>query len=115
MFITKAYGERGDFPYFVIGKPFVGCPYEICTETYLVVLTSDNKETCNNVISYMKTKLFRYLVLQKKNTQNAARNVYSFVPLQDFTRPWTDADLYAKYGLTEDEIGFIERMIKPME
>ena len=115
VYITKAYGERGDFPYYVIGRPFVGNPYEVCTETYLVVYTSDDKETCNNIVSYMKTKFFRFLVLQKKNTQNAARNVYSFVPLQDFTRPWTDADLYAKYNLTDEEIQFIESMIKPME
>ena len=115
VFITKAYGERGDFPYFVIGKPFVGCPLEICTETYLVVLTSNNYETCNNVVSYMKTKFFRFLVLQKKNTQNAARNVYSFVPMQDFRKPWTDEELYKKYNLTDDEIQFIESMIKPMD
>ena len=114
VFITKAYGERGDFPYFVIGKPFVGNPFEICTETYLVVFTSDNCETCNNVVSYMKTKFFRFLVLQKKNTQNAARNVYSFVPMQDFSKPWTDEELYKKYNLTEEEIQFIESMIKPM-
>ena len=63
----------------------------------------------------MRTKLFRFLVLQKKNTQNVARNVYSFVPLQDFSKPWTDAELYAKYGLTDEEIQFIESMIKPME
>ena len=63
----------------------------------------------------MRTKLFRFLVLKKKNTQNVARNVYSFVPLQDFSKPWTDAELYAKYGLTDEEIQFIESMIKPME
>ena len=115
VYITKAYGERGDFPYFVIGKPFVGNPSEVCTETYLVVYTSEDKETCKNIVSYMKTKFFRFLVLQKKNTQNAARNVYSFAPLQDFSRSWTDADLYAKYGLTDEEVAFIESMIKPMD
>ena len=72
-------------------------------------------EECNNVISYIKTRFFRYLVFIKKKTQDAARDVYQFVPLQDFTRPWTDADLYAKYGLTDEEIQFIESMIKPME
>ena len=115
VFVTKAYGERGDFPYYVIGKPFIGKPNEICTETYLVVTTTDNNEVCANVISYMKTKFFRFLVLQKKNTQNAARNVYTFAPIQDFTRPWTDEELYKKYNLDENEIAFIESMIKPME
>lgn len=115
VFVTKAYGERGDFPYFVIGKPFIGNPGEICTETYLVVQTADSIEICENIISYMKTKFFRFLVLQKKNTQNAARNVYSFVPLQDFSHPWTDKQLYDKYGLDLFEREYIETMIKPME
>ena len=43
------------------------------------------------------------------------KKVYSFVPLQDFSRPWTDADLYAKYNLTEKEISLIESMIRPMD
>jgi site-specific DNA-methyltransferase (adenine-specific) len=55
------------------------------------------------------------MVTIRKKTQDNPSPVFQFVPLQDFTRPWTDADLYAKYGLTEDEIAFIESMIKPME
>ena len=51
----------------------------------------------------------------KKKTQNGPRMVYQFVPLQDFSKPWTDEELYAKYGLTKEEIDFIESMIKPME
>ncbi len=50
-----------------------------------------------------------------KNTQNISRGVFAFVPIQDFSKPWTDAELYAKYKLTKDEIAFIESMIKPME
>ena len=50
-----------------------------------------------------------------KNTQNISRRVYSFVPLQDFSKPWTDEELYKKYGLTQEEIDFIESMIRPME
>ena len=67
------------------------------------------------MITYIKTRFFRYLVSIKKKTQDNPRDVFQFVPLQDFTRPWTDADLYAKYGLTDEEIAFIESMIKPME
>ena len=51
----------------------------------------------------------------KKVTQSTTRSVYTLVPLQDFSRPWTDADLYAKYNLTEEEIAFIESMIRPMD
>lgn len=67
------------------------------------------------MISYIRTKLFRFLVLLKKSSQNAAKGVYQFVPMQDFSKPWTDEELYAKYGLTDEEIAFIESMIKPME
>ena len=55
------------------------------------------------------------MVLQKKNSQDAMRGVYEFVPMQDFSKPWTDEELYTKYGLTDEEIDFIESMIKPME
>ena len=68
-----------------------------------------------NIISYIRTCFFRYLVSVKKKTQDAARDVYQFVPLQDFSHPWTDEMLYKKYGLTEDEIAFVESMIRPME
>ena len=51
----------------------------------------------------------------KRNTQDAMRAVYQFVPMQDFSKPWTDEELYAKYKLTQEEIDFIESMIKPME
>ena len=67
------------------------------------------------MISYIKTRFFRFFVLLKKNTQHAPARVYSFVPIQDFSKPWTDAELYAKYGLTDEEIKFIESMIRPME
>ena len=115
VYIAKAYGERGAFPYLVLGKPFIGEPSTCCTETYLVIGTFDNREQAENLISYIKTRFFRFFVLYKKNTQNAARGVYSFVPMQDFNESWSDEKLYAKYGLTEEEISFIESMIRPMD
>ena len=113
--IAKAYGERGDFPYHVLGVPFIAGRETCCTETYLVVGPFLSQTECNNVVSYIKTRFFRFLVLQKKNTQNAARGVYQFVPMQDFSKPWSDEELYKKYKLTKEEIAFIESMIKPME
>ena len=115
VYIAKAYGERGAFPYLVLGKPFIGEPSTCCTETYLVIGTFDNRTHAENLISYIKTRFFRFFVLYKKNTQNAARGVYSLVPMQDFNEPWTDEKLYAKYCLTEEEIDYIESMIRPME
>jgi site-specific DNA-methyltransferase (adenine-specific) len=115
VFITKAYGERGAFPYLVTGKPFIGLPNEICTETYLLVGPFQNEQIASNVISYMKTKFFRFLVLQQKNTQNAAKGVYSFVPMLDFSKPWTDEDLVARYNLSVSEVNFINSLVRDME
>ena len=115
IFISRSYGERGEFPYLVIGKPFIGEKNTVCTETYITVGTYNNEAEANNVISYMQTKFFRFLVMLKKNTQSATQGVYQFVPIQDFSHPWTDEMLYKKYGLTDDEIAFIESMIRPME
>ena len=100
----------------MIGKPFIGEPETICSETYLVVgggLKSKNE--AENIISYMKTKFFRFLILLKKNTQHATSQVYSFVPMQDFSETWSDEKLYKKYGISEDEVAFIDSMIRPME
>lgn len=115
VFIAKAYGERGDFPYNVLGKPFIGEIGSCCTETYLIVGANHNRQIVESIKTYIKTKFFRLFVLFKKNTQNAAKNVYQFVPMQDFSKPWTDEELYKKYNLTQEEINFIESMIKPME
>lgn len=112
--ISRAYGAGDEFPHQILNVPFYAPPNSACTETYLVVGPFESKEICENVMSYMHTKFFRFLVLQKKNTQDATSRVYSFVPVQDFSKPWTDAELYAKYDLTADEIAFIESMIRPM-
>lgn len=63
----------------------------------------------------MTTKFFRFMISIIKVSQMASSAVYTFVPMQDFSKPWTDEELYAKYGLTDEEIAFIESMIKPME
>ena len=102
---------------FVLGKPFYGEPNSVCSQTYLVIGYNANlsKIECENIISYIKTRFFRYLVGIKKKTQNGPRGVYQFVPLQDFSHPWTDEMLYSKYRLSSQEIAFIESMIRPMD
>jgi len=115
IYITMAYGAGEDFPHQIINKPFYGEPNSCCSETYLVIGPFASKKRALNVLSYIQTKFFRFLVLLKKNTQHAAKGVYEFVPLQNFDEPWTDEKLYKKYGLTEEEIYFIESMIRPMD
>jgi hypothetical protein len=75
-------------------------------------LVGKRKPKCTRLYS---NAIFSVSCLIKKNTQHAAKNVYSFVPMQDFSEPWTDEKLYKKYGLTQNEIAFIESMIRPME
>lgn len=102
----------------IIGKPKISEPGSCSSNTYVVALCPNRlltKEEANNMLNYIKTKFFRFLVATKTTTQSMSLPAYTFIPLQDFSRPWTDADLYEKYDLTEEEIAFIESMIKPME
>jgi site-specific DNA-methyltransferase (adenine-specific) len=115
VYITKAYGAGETYPHQIINKPFLGKKLSCCTETYLVIGPFESKEKSHNVVSYISTRFFRFLVLLRKISQGAYKDVYSFVPMQDFSRPWTDEDLYKKYKLTNEEIDFIESMIRPME
>ena len=96
-------------------KPFIGNPFDICTETFLRVGAFDDKQMAENVISYMNTKFFHLLMFLKKVSHHVTAKVYEFVPMQNFSEFWNDEKLYAKYGLTQDEIDFIELMIRPME
>ena len=90
-------------------------PGTICTETYMLLNIFDNQYECVNMMHYLKTRFVRALVAMVTATQHLSKTNFRFVPLQDFSKPWTDAELYAKYGLTDEEIAFIESMIKPME
>ena len=114
VYISRAYGAGDDFPHQIINVPFIGEPETVCTETYMLIGPFGSREFCDNVISYMATKFFRFLVMLKKNTQDATSKVYTLVPMQDFSRPWSDPELYAKYSLTPEETAFIDSMIRPM-
>ena len=115
VYISAAYGAGEDFPHQILGKPILGGPDTCCSETYLVIGPFENEQIAQNVISYITTKFFRHLVLLQKSTQHTSKKVYSYVPMQDFSKPWTDEELYAKYGLSEEEIAFIDSMIRPMD
>lgn len=96
-------------------KPILAEPWSCCTETYILVWPTKNIKEAKNIISYIQTCFFHFLVTLIKNTQDATKKVYQFVPIQDFSESRTDEKLYKKYGLTKEEIAFIESMIKPME
>lgn len=90
-------------------------PKTICTETYLVVGAFKKKSQAENLMQYMKTRLFRFLVAQFMYSHHITKDAYSFVPILDMESEWTDEKLYKRYGLTKDEIAFIESKIRPME
>jgi Eco57I restriction-modification methylase len=122
VFIGKAYGDRGGggasrdaFPKAVLGRPFVGEPNSVCTETYLCIGPCKSETVAKNICSYIACKLTRFLIMLHKPSQNTTHKVYTFVPTQDFSKPWTDQKLYAKYGLSDEEIAFVEFMIRPMD
>lgn len=114
IYINMAGSGSDSFPHQILGKPFYGEPGTICNQSYLVIGPFKNKSECENAMSYISTKFFRFMVLQKKNAQHAMRGVYQLVPMQDFSKAWTDDELYSMYNISDDEIAFIDSMIKPM-
>lgn len=116
-------GGSGNDPY-VLGKPIVAPSNSVCSQSFLFAAFDDDIQA-NNFKSYLLTKFFRALVSAIKISQSAPNRVYKFVPIQDFTNssdidwsksiPAIDKQLYSKYGLTQDEIDFVENRIKPME
>jgi site-specific DNA-methyltransferase (adenine-specific) len=101
--------------YKVISKMQILEPGELCTDSYIVIYPSDSLSQVTNCFNYLQTKFARFLIMQTLSSINLSRDKYEFVPTQDFSKPWTDKELYEKYGLTEDEITFIESTIKPMD
>lgn len=95
---------------------FVGAPKTVCTESFLVVGAdlNLNKDSARNVSDYLRTRFARFMLSLAKIGQHGTSSTYCFVPLQDFTHSWTDAELFKKYDLSPDEVKYVESMIKPM-
>ncbi len=113
--IPQAGSDGGKkIPDIVLGKPLIAPSPSVCTQSFLFFFT-EFETKANNIETYLRTRFFRFLVSLRKITQHATRSTYIWIPIQDFSEPWTDEKLYKKYGLTTDEIAFIERMIRPMD
>lgn len=108
-------GNRDTYPHRIISTPFIGQPGEISTETYLAIGPFETRTEVDSALSYLKCRFTRFLILLHKASQHVTKKVYSFVPQQSWDRTWTDEELYAKYGLTDEEIAFIESIVRPME
>lgn len=97
-----------------LGRPIIAGPGEACSETYLVAGRFDSKTQAERYAAYLRTRFVRFLVSLRKSTQHANRSVYAFIPDVPLNCEWTDEKLYKRYGLTKDEIAFIESMVRPM-
>lgn len=89
-------------------------PHSACTESYLVAGAFDTESEADNMITYLNTKFARFLIMQMLASMNMSKSSYSFVPVQDWKKAWSDEELYNKYSLSDDEIAFIEDVIRPM-
>jgi Eco57I restriction-modification methylase len=110
-----AYGERGAFPYWITSSPEILGPGTACTETYLVIDRFDSKAKAKVFANYLRTQFVRFLISLQKYTQHLYSERFSFVPDLPMNQTWTDENLYKKYGLTKDEVAFVESMVRPMD
>jgi hypothetical protein len=88
-------------------------PNAVCTFSYFVGAACDEKKHADNFRDYLTTKFVRFLLLQCLSSINISKERFRFVPQQDFSKSWADKELYAKYGLNDEEVSLIESTIKP--
>jgi site-specific DNA-methyltransferase (adenine-specific) len=115
---SMGYGEGGegrDYPRMIIGKPIVTGPPSACTETYIVVGAYETQVEAENLARYLRTRFLRFLVALRKNTQHVTQDRFLFVPSLPMTEEWTDEKLYGYFGITTEEVDFIEKIVRPME
>lgn len=109
--VTRVQGTSAAVETKFLSKPIIAKPGTACTETYLVAGHFGDEKTAECYAKYLRTRFVRFLVSLRKPTQDAARGVYGFVPELPLVQEWTDVKLYKRYGLTMDEIGFIESQV----
>jgi site-specific DNA-methyltransferase (adenine-specific) len=113
--MTRVQGTSAAIETKFLSKPIIAGPATACTETYLVAGLFDTEAEAELYAAYLRTRFVRFLVSLRKTTQDAARGVYAFVPDVPLDRKWTDAKLYERYGLTDEEITFIESQVAEHE
>jgi len=99
----------------VLSKIDILPPETICTETYLVVGAYKTKKEAVSLVAYMKTRFFRFLMAQFMYSHHLTKSAYGFVPTLDVSEEWTDEKLAKRYGLTKDDVAFIESKIRPYD
>lgn len=112
--LGSAYGAGDSYPHQIFNYPIIAEPGTACTETYLVIDRFDDEILAKNFARYLRTRLVRFLVSLRKNTQHIYSERFQFVPDLAMKDALTDEILYQKYKITDDEIAYIESMIRPM-
>lgn len=109
--MTRVQGTSAAVETKFLSRPIIAEPGTACTETYLVAGRFGSRAEAENYARYLRTRFVRFLVSLRKPTQDAARGVYGFVPDLPLDQEWTDPALYARYGLSAEEIHFIESQV----
>ena len=111
IFIPRLASGSDKFPHPVLGRAFIGAPGEVCTETYLAIGPFLSEEIAINAKSYIDTRIFRYLCLLRKSSQDTPRTVFKFAPVQNFIQSWSDEKLIERYRISTDEWQEIEKLV----
>lgn len=106
--------KNGQHPVFATTMKVIG-PNDICSHSYILVGNFERKEYAENLLSYLKTKFCRFLVYLSISSIHLTQATFNYVPMQDFSKKWTDNELYKNYNLTDEEINFIESIIKQFD
>ena len=104
--------KKDGFFHIFTGTMKVLGPNEVCTHSYFTIGPIDNKELAENLLKYLKTKFVRFLVWTTLTSGDLSRQRFIFVPFLDFNQKWDDTKLYNYFKLTNDEISYIESIIK---
>ncbi|MDN5942129.1 MAG: Eco57I restriction-modification methylase domain-containing protein [Nitrospira sp.] len=112
--MTRVQGTSAAVETMFLSRPIIAGPGEACSETYLVAGRFGSKLQAERYAAYLRTRFVRFLVSLRKATQDAAKGVYAFVPDISLHREWTDKKLYERYCLNEEEIAFLESVVRPM-
>ena len=99
----------------VLAKVEILPPGTVCTETYLVIGTYAAKAHARNLVAYMETRFFRFLMSLFMYSHGITKDTFALIPILDMSKRWTDEGLYKRYGFTREDIEFIESRIRPME
>lgn len=111
--VPQAFNGGDGLPHQILGKPLIAPLPSVCTQSFLFFYV-DSEKAARSIQSYYTTRFFRFLVSVRKITQHATHSTYAWVPVQKWTKTWTDEDLYEKYGITRKEQAYIESQVRAM-